>query len=67
MVAILMMPEKLATLGLFEIKAFWNKGLDVIIFVHDVTNKILLSDSNYIVDVVIDQSLVFLVDNLSEL
>ena len=52
MVAILMMPEKLATLGLFEIKTFWNKGLDVIIFVHDVTNKILLSDSNYIVDVV---------------
>ena len=67
MVAILMMPEKLANLGLFEIKAFWNKGLYVITFVHDVTNKILLSDSNYIVDVVIDQSLVFLVDNLSEL
>ena len=52
MVAILMMPEKLANLGLFEIKAFWNKGLYVITFVHDVTNKILLSDSNYIVDVV---------------
>ena len=45
-----MMPAKLATLGLLKIKVFWNKGYDVIIFVHDVTNIILLRDSNYIVD-----------------
>ena len=51
-VAILMMPAKLATLGLLKIKVFWNKGYDVIIFVHDVTNIILLRDSNYIVDAV---------------
>ena len=52
MVAILMMSAKLATLGLLKIKVFWNKGYDVIISVHDVTNKILSRDSNYIVDVV---------------
>ena len=42
-----------ATPGLLETKVFWNKGYDVIILDHDVTNKILLHDSNYIVDVVI--------------
>ena len=47
-----MMSAKLATLGLLKIKVFWNKGYDVIISVHDVTNKILSRDSNYIVDVV---------------
>ena len=52
MVAILMMSAKMATLGLLKIKVFWNKGYDVIISVHDVTNKILSRDSNYIVDVV---------------
>ena len=31
---------------------FWNKVYDVIAFVHDVTNKILPRDSNYIVDLV---------------
>ena len=46
MVAILMMSAKLATLGFLKIKAFWNKGYDVIIFVHDV-------QPNYMVDVVI--------------
>ena len=50
MVAILMMSAKLATLGLFKIKVFWSKGYDVIVFVHDVTNKVLSSESNYIVD-----------------
>ena len=39
----------MAVLGLFKIKVFWNKSYDVIISVHDVTNKILSSDSNYIV------------------
>ena len=33
-------------------KVLLNKGFDVMIFVHDVTNKILSSNSNYIVDVV---------------
>ena len=47
-----MMPAKLATLGLLKITVFWNEGYDVIIYVHDVTNKILSRDSNYIVDVV---------------
>ena len=30
MVAILMMPAKLATVGLLKIKIFWNKGYDVL-------------------------------------
>ena len=52
MVTILMMSAKMATPGLRKIKVFWKKGYDVIIFVNDVTNKILSRDSNYIVDVV---------------
>ena len=46
------MSAKMATLCLLKIKLFWNKGYDVIIFVHDITNKILSCDSNHIVDVV---------------
>ena len=46
------MSAKLATLGLFKIKAPWNKEYDVIISVHDVTKNILSLDSNYIVDVI---------------
>ena len=56
MVAILMMSAKLATLGLLKIKLFQNKGYDVIISVHDVTNtmnQIISRESNYIVDLVI--------------
>ena len=53
MVAILLMPAKLATLGLLKLKVTWNKGYDVITFVHDVSNKILSCYSNYIVDVLI--------------
>ena len=49
------MSAKLATLGFLRIKVFWNKGYDVIIYVHDITNRILLRDSNYIADVVIWQ------------
>ena len=52
MVTISMMSAKMATPGLLKIKVFWNIGYDVIIYVHDVTNKILSRDSNYIVDVV---------------
>ena len=39
MVAILIIPTKLATLGLLKIRVFWNKGYDAITFVHDVTAK----------------------------
>ena len=52
MATVLMMSAKMATLDLFEIKAFWSKAYDVMIYVHDVTNKFLSRDSNYIVDVV---------------
>ena len=51
MSAELMMPAKLGTLGLLQIKVFWNKGYDVAISVHDVTNRILSRVSNYIVDI----------------
>ena len=47
-----MMSAKLATPGLLKIKIFWNKGYVVIIFDYYVTNKILLRDSNYIVDLI---------------
>ena len=43
---------KMATLGIIKIKLFWNKGYGGIISVHDVANKILSRESNYIVDVV---------------
>ena len=52
MVTILMMSAKITTPGLLKIKVFWYKGYDVILFVHDVTNKILPRDSNCIIDVV---------------
>ena len=52
MVRILMMSLKFATLVLLKREVFWNKGYDVVISVHDVTNKILSRCSNYIVDVV---------------
>ena len=46
-----MMLAKLATLGYLKTKIFQNKGYEVIISVHDNINKILLRESNYIVDV----------------
>ena len=52
MITILMISAKMPTLGLLKIKVFWNKDYDVIIYVHDVTSKILSRDSNHIVDVV---------------
>ena len=52
MVAILMMSAKLTTLDLLKIKVFRSKGYDVVIPTHDVINKILSRDSNYIVVVV---------------
>ena len=47
-----MMSAKMATQGVLKIQIFWNKVYDVMISGHDVTSKILLRDSNYIVDVV---------------
>ena len=52
MVTILMMSAKITTPDLLKIRVFLNNGYDVTIFVHDVTNKILSRDSNYIIDVV---------------
>ena len=52
-----MMSLKMATPGLLKITVFLNKGYDVIISVDDVTSKVLSRDSNYIVDVFCDQSL----------
>ena len=46
------MSAKMATSAFLKIKLFWKKGYDVITYVHDVTNKILSRDSNYVVDVV---------------
>ena len=43
------MSAKMATPGFFKIKVFWNKGDNVIIHVDDVSDKVLSSDSNYIV------------------
>ena len=45
------MSAKLAALD-FKIKVFQNKVYDVLISVHDVTNKILSCGSNYIDNVV---------------
>ena len=47
-----MMSPKMVTLGFLKIKLFWNKSYDVIIFNHNVSNKILSSGSYYIVGVV---------------
>ena len=51
-VTIFMMSATLATPGLLKIKIFQNKGYDVIIRDCDFTSKVLLPNSNYIVDVV---------------
>ena len=42
----------MANPALFKIKIFWNKGDDIIVYVLDVPSRILLRESNYIVDVV---------------
>ena len=51
------MSTKMATPDFLKIKAFRNKCYGVIIYVHDVTNKILSRDSNYIVDWSCDSSI----------
>ena len=53
MVTTLMMSAKMANLGLLKTEVLWNKGYDVIIYVFHVTNKILSSESNYVVNAVI--------------
>ena len=52
MLAIFMMPVKLATVGLPQINIFWNRGFDLITSVYGVTNEILSLYLNYIVDVI---------------
>ena len=42
------MSAKLATVGLLKIKAFSYKGCNVIISVHDATERILSRDSNHL-------------------
>ena len=52
MITILMMSAKMATPSFLKLKVFSSKGYYVIISVHDVTNKVLSVDSNYILDAV---------------
>ena len=51
--AILMISAKLAIPGLFEITAFSSEVYDVTILVPDVIFKILLDDSNYVLNLVL--------------
>ena len=53
MVNTLMVPAKMATVDLLEIKVFRNKGYDIIISVYDIVNKNLSCDSNFMLDLVI--------------
>ena len=46
------MSARMANTGFLKTKVIWNKGYDVIIFVYDVTNKVLSHKSNDIVDLV---------------
>ena len=46
------MSTNMATLSLLKQNVFSNKDYDVIICIHDVINKILSRESNYIVAVV---------------
>ena len=52
-IVMMMLPAKMATPGLLKTTVLWNKGYDVIVPAHDVTNKTLSRDSSYIVVVVI--------------
>ena len=42
---------KMAALDFLKIKIPWNKGYDVIISAHDVTNRILPLETYYTIDV----------------
>ena len=52
MVTILMMAAKMATQDLIKIKVFWKQIYDVIVSFRDVSNKVLLGGSNYIVNMI---------------
>ena len=52
-VTILMISAKMATLSLLTVKVFWNKGHDLILFVHGVNKKLLSWYSDCIVVFVI--------------
>ena len=52
MVKIFMMSAKMAALDLLKIKVFRKQIYDVIVSVRDVTNKVLLGESNYIVNMI---------------
>ena len=47
MVVILMMPAKLATLGLLIIKVLWSQGNDIIASVHGVINNFYHLNINF--------------------
>ena len=47
-----MMSAKMAALDLLKKKVFWKQIYDVIVSVRDVTNKVLLGESNYIVNMI---------------
>ena len=47
-----MISAKMATLGLLTSKLFWVKGFNVKPSAHDVSNKILISDFYYVLEVV---------------
>ena len=67
-VTILMMPSKMATPVLLKITLFWNKGSDVIIYVHGITNKFYHVIQVILLMLSYDQSLVtvtFLWEKLS--
>ena len=54
MVAILIMSAKFAALDLLKIKISWKIIYDVIVYIHDINNKILSRDSRYCIpDVVV--------------
>ena len=52
MVEILMMSAKLPTVDLLKTKAFWYKGCDLVISVHDACKRLLSRYWNYIVNLV---------------
>ena len=55
-----MLSAKMAAQNFLKRKLFLNNSYDVIVSAHDVRNKILSRDSNYIVILSCDQSLVTL-------
>ena len=48
----IMSEQKIATPGFSKMKILWNKGCEVINYVHGVISKILPCGSNHVVNVV---------------